>query len=50
LRMVAAARRGVLLMTNRFKPTGGVISPNSMLMVRMTPNQIGSKLWRGDHR
>ena len=31
------------LMTKRLRPTGGVIRPISMLMVRMSANQIGSK-------
>jgi hypothetical protein len=31
------------LMTKRLSPTGGVMRPISMLMVRTMPNQIGSK-------
>jgi hypothetical protein len=29
--------------TNKLSPTGGVIRPISILMVMITPNQIGSK-------
>ena len=41
--MVPSFTSGVMpLITNRFRPTGGVISPSSMLMVRITPNHTGS--------
>ena len=33
----------MFLMTKILRPTGGWISPISMLMVRITPNQTGSK-------
>src|SRR5690606_33599227 len=44
LRMVGSLTSGVIaLITKRFRPTGGVIRPSSVLIVRMTPNQIGWK-------